>query len=259
MQSSPRRFKALYYHIDYILTIINKPIVFYTAFFSAFLAFAIIYSPSFATHFSIFVITIIIYLLIVAITSGSLVREISSGEAVLYLVAGLRRTEYIISWVFAAIFFPILGFILGLLIPIAVISPKTILAKVNILNLHGIEYSMVILAIIVQLINNISLIVLSGLITRRREIMILLAITFGLLLPMIISATYYTNPYIVHIEFFLQPYYYPSLYRGFQSGPYGYQYEFPKELFIASIVISFIISCIVIAMIIAIAKRRLEV
>ncbi|GEM_PF-5426987 len=84
---------------------------------------------------------IIAYGLGIGLVTGSmaqnLVEELSSGRVQLYLMMGLTRKRYALSWMLAVVVYPCLAAFLALIIPIVLIDPSLFTKPIPVLGMYA--------------------------------------------------------------------------------------------------------------------------
>ncbi len=247
MLSWRQRVNNVVYHLDYILSKVIKPLVGYLAFLSLVFAGIAFYMPAPMVILPISMLMLFFFPFVVAFCIERLIDEITSGRMALYLVAGLTRIQYVVAWIIATMVFPITGFLLGLLIPITIISPDMVSTQISIPPNNTLEMNVLLEAIIIQIYNNVSIMVFIGLATRRKGMVFLAAVLITIVLPIIIAMVSSINNFVLHALLFIAPVYYIALPLEFKA-PYWL-----ANLFALIIAIIFTIQSIMLA------KKVLEV
>ncbi len=216
MRGSPLRFRLVFVHVDYILARINKYILIVLgllALINSLIAFYTI-TPTYSIV-SFYILGTMFFLLAISIGIVSLLDELDSGRSALYLVAGLSRREYIISWIISTIVFPILGFLLSIVLPLTIINPRLLMIEVDLIGYRGfsVPLYLILLSIAIQLFNNTSIIAFLSISLRNRVVAIVSSIFFSFLLPLVLSFIAFmihTND-VYHVLFFISPFYYVTM------------------------------------------------
>ncbi len=130
-----------------------------------------------------FIIGILLVILLITI-AGSMIDEINEGQAQLYLATGLSRLEYVVSWYIVSVIYPVLAVFLAIVLPVLIIDPSALLTRLS-------PYSSTLvpsilsftIAISLQLLDNITLGLLFGLMTKKKGIAYLTVIFIAFILP----------------------------------------------------------------------------
>ncbi len=130
-----------------------------------------------------FIAGILLVILLITI-AGSMIDEINEGQAQLYLATGLSRSEYVVSWYIVSIVYPVLAVFLAIVLPVLIIDPPALLIRLS-------PYSSTLVptlltfafAISLQLLNNISLGLMFGLMTKKKGIAYLTVVFIAFILP----------------------------------------------------------------------------
>ncbi len=216
MRGSPLRFRLVLTHVDYILARINKymlVVLGLLALINSLIAFYTI-TPTYSIV-SFYILGTMFFLLAISIGIVSLLDELDSGRSALYLVAGLSRREYIISWIISTIIFPVLGFLLSIVLPMTIINPRLLMIEVNLFGYQGFSVPLyiILLSIAIQLFNNTSIIAFLSISLRNKIVAIASSVFFSFFLPLILSfiAFIVNINDVYHILFFTSPFYYVTM------------------------------------------------
>ena len=116
-----RRVARVVLHSDYTLSRAGRVLLLYSLLIAALL---VLYT--FSQEFillAIFIHAMTVGFVYAAGPASYLADELAEGRAQLYLAAGLRRLEYLASWMLSLIVFPTVAMLAAIVLPILVIQP----------------------------------------------------------------------------------------------------------------------------------------
>jgi len=126
--------------------------------------------------------------LLLIIIAGPMIDEINEGHIQLYLATGLSRLEYVASWYIVAVVYPVLAIFLAIVLPVLIIDPSSLFTRISPYSQRLVPTMLTFaFAISLQLLNNVSLGFLFGLVRKSKGAAYLVATFLAFLLPFILS------------------------------------------------------------------------
>jgi len=125
MKSFRRSVDRLIFNTSYLLRKRVLPLYTMIILFSIMTSLSIVYNTPAILYALTLLILVIVELLMIGM-SIHVIEEIKTGVAEIYLVAGLSRREYILSWILSLIIYPAIALTLSIIIPLFIINPGMI-------------------------------------------------------------------------------------------------------------------------------------
>ena len=141
--------------------------------------------------FMLLFISIVFIEFALLVIANSMIDELSSGEAQVYLATGLSRLEYVMAWITTSLLYPVLAIFLAFTTPILLLDPtllfKPIIPTTYSLGAYVPTAFSFALAVVIQILNNILVSLAVGLATRKKYASILVLAVITILVPIFLS------------------------------------------------------------------------
>lgn len=220
--------RQVFTHATYIMNQILRGFLVVISIIVVFQSIMIIVSMPYIEVFrGTMVIGLMAMMLYTSFQSTTMIDEMLSGEAILYLSHTLTRKLYVLSWILALCVMPLIALLLSYVIPFLILLPAVLTIPEAIVS---------ILYAILQLAIFASMIMFLTILSRRKGIVVGMGVIMSFIIPWIMSMAIYFVPPIAPIIGMFTPFYYylsyETMYRTTLSLPP------PLIIGIASIIIT---------------------